>query len=177
MLSPLSVLNDAAMERLALDRGVIESRANELPGRQVLIERLSALFATDKAGAPGAAQDPELALYDGFVPRTDSAIYPRIRQADAEELKRLGRPFQDDRLNRLLFRYRARRFPDSLDEAERRRWMDYRRRRLLDDPDLGSIRSEDFDAELAARIQAGGDAGILSALSDWRQGLNLDALR
>jgi exodeoxyribonuclease-1 len=177
MLSPLAVLDAPAAERLSLDPTMVQQHAAEVRARTDLIQRLIDLFAPDQEAGRPSAQDPELALYDGFVPRTDSAIYPRIRQADAEGLERLGSPFKDDRLNRLLFRYRARRFPDHLNADERSRWNDYRRRRLLDDPDLGSIQSTAFQSELAARMQADGDPdGILEALIQWHQSLNLPEL-
>jgi len=177
MLSPLSVLDESAMNRIALDRGDAESRAEGLLAQAPFIERLTALFSPDRSSHQAATQDPELALYDGFVPRSDSAVYPRIRQADGDELKRLSRPFQDERLNRLLFRYRARRFPDSLDDNERARWADYRRRRLLDDPDLASIRADDFESDIAARMQAGeDDRSVLEALTNWHRDLHLGDL-
>jgi len=177
MLSPLSVLDSAAAERLELDRGSLERHASALEDSSELNQRLIELFKPEKDGGFAATNDPELALYDGFVPRADSGIYPRIRQGDADELKRLGSPFEDERLNRLLFRYRARRFPHHLDPDERSRWADYRRRRLLDDPELGSIRSNEFEAELAARMEAGKDSSeILAALAQWHQSLNLGDL-
>ncbi len=177
MLSPMSVLSPAAEDRLALDRDVIAANAATLNAQTELIQRIVELFKPERDGHSGALNDAELALYDGFVPRSDSGIFPRIRKADANELERLGSPFQDERLNTLLFRYRARRFPDSLDDNERARWADYRRRRLIDDPDLGSIRQAEFDAELTQRLAQGqDDPGVLNALIEWRQGLNLGDL-
>jgi len=174
MLSPLAVLDDGAAERISLDTATAAHHASKLADQPKLIERLTELFRPDKDQGGKRGQDPELALYDGFVARADSANFPRIRQADADELRNLGSPFEDERLNRLLFRYRARRFPQTLDEHERRRWDDYRRRRLLDDPDLASIQSKAFEAELVARMQAESDAPeILEALAEWHQGLNL----
>jgi len=174
MLSPLAVLDTEAAQRLALDPATVQHHASELAKKSDLIQRLIELFEPAMGKGIEPSHDPELALYDGFVPRPDSAIYPRIRQADGDELRRLGSPFKDERLNQLLFRYRARRFPDSLDEDERARWHDYRRRRLLDDPDLASIQSASFEAELVARMQSDGDAsGILEALAQWHQGLKL----
>ncbi|MEN1726851.1 MAG: exodeoxyribonuclease I [Pseudomonadota bacterium] len=177
MLSPMSVMDDAAEARLAIDRAALNRHEAALNQRPDLINRIVSLFQPNRDGRSGMDNDPEQALYDGFVPRSDSSIYPRIRQASGEDLARLGSPFQDERLNTLLFRFRARHHREALDDEELQRWQDYRRRRLLDDPDLASITAAQFDAEIQQRLdQASGDQSeidILNALIDWRQSMNL----
>ncbi|PIV33063.1 MAG: exodeoxyribonuclease I, partial [Lysobacterales bacterium CG02_land_8_20_14_3_00_62_12] len=44
--------------------------------------------------------------------------------------------FVDPRYRELLFRYRARHHADTLTGEEQSRWRQWRRRRLIDDPDL-----------------------------------------
>ena len=86
--------------------------------------------------------------------------------------------FSDPRLPELLFRYRARNWPDSLSAAERTRWNEYRRRRLLDDAGLGEASYPQFLAEIAAlRATHAGDGGklaLLDQLQAWGAGLVAD---
>jgi exodeoxyribonuclease-1 len=180
MISPLTVMDSAAEERLGLDRARLEINERSLQRQPELVENIVALYRPDPVDTSARHNDPELALYDGFVPRSDSGIYPRIRQAAEDELARLGTPFQDERLNTLLLRYRARNHPASLSEEERREWQDYRRKRLIDDPELGSLTVARFDAELQQHLDSAQDnpkeLAILQALVEWRQQLDLGDL-
>ncbi len=175
MISPMNVLDPQTARRIEIDPDSIASHAEALAGDTELIERIRALFDQDPAGAadPG---DAELALYAGFVPRSDQQLYPRIRQLDGDGLARLGSPFSDPRLNELLFRYRARLYPDSLDEQDQARWQSERRRRLVDDPDLASIRWPEYRhlvSELMNRQPE--QREILEALARWPEHIGLQA--
>jgi exodeoxyribonuclease-1 len=52
--------------------------------------------------------------------------------------------FDDPRLPEMVFRYRARNWPKTLNEEERQRWDEYRRERLLEEEGGGSIVLEDY---------------------------------
>ncbi|TVS11631.1 MAG: exodeoxyribonuclease I [Wenzhouxiangella sp.] len=146
MLSPMSVLDSAAADRLAIDPGRIRRHAQDIAAAVDFRERLLRLFQQDRARS---TPDPEIDLYGGFSPRPDQALRDRVRSMTGQDLAALGEPFSDERLNVLLFRYRARGWPESLDSAEQARWAEYRRRRLVDDPDLASIRLHDYQAEVS----------------------------
>ena len=64
-------------------------------------------------------------LYDGFFDRTDSQQFPSIVNATAEALRDQSWVFKDRRLPELLFRYRARNYPDSLLPEEARQWREH----------------------------------------------------
>lgn len=165
ILSPLTVLNAESSARIGHDPARATTHARWLSSNQDFVQRLAGLFAADTGG--GAA-DPELALYEGFVPRSDQQLYPRIRELDGEGLARLGSPFRDRRLNTLLLRYRARLYPASLDDEERADWDRYRRQRLLTDPELASIRLAEYRSEIAClAVEAPEQLPLLSALSEW----------
>lgn len=82
---------------------------------------------------PAAAEPPDVdeALYDGFVGDADRARLQRLSALEPAALA--GRPlaFDDPRLEELVFRYRARNAPESLDEADRVRWQQHLQDRLL----------------------------------------------
>ncbi|AKS42520.1 exodeoxyribonuclease I [Wenzhouxiangella marina] len=172
MLSPINVLDEAARERLDIDPGRLEQHARKLAERPELLERIRRLFSQSKNES--LAVDPEQALYDGFVSRSDQALYASVREADPDTLTRLGQPFQDDRLNELLFRYRARKYPDSLDEDEATRWQEFRARRLFHDPELASIQWPGFEAEMHELMRQRPDQRpLLEALAEWGQAVKL----
>jgi exodeoxyribonuclease-1 len=174
MLSPLSTLDQAASARLATDPDALAAHAAALRANEDFAERLSALFNDTGRNAANGPVDPELALYDGFVPRSDQQIYPRLRDLNESDLARLGTPFTDERLNTLLFRYRARLFPTSLDHAESERWQQDCQRRLLSDPDLASIRWEEYQALVAELMQKHPDKlALLEQLAAWPMELGL----
>ena len=83
--------------------------------------------------------------------------------------------FRDPRLPELLFRYRARNWPDTLSAGERQRWDDYRRQRLSTDSGLSEYSFERFDAEVAElrRTQAGDPEklALLDRIQHWRDDL------
>ena len=170
MISPFNVLDAEARQRLAIDPGLVADRAARLRGDSALISRLTGLFAASGGQSP----DPELALYDGFIPRSDQPTMARVRLLDEEALIRLGEPFADRRLNELLFRYRARHFPNSLDADDQARWQSLRRRRLLEDPELASIRWPEYQARLTELRHSHPEHGELwHALDEWAIELGL----
>ena len=57
-----------------------------------------------------------------------------IRRLPVQNLKGLDLPFQDKRLPEMLFRYRARNFPESLDSSESARWQKWCTEQLTSNP-------------------------------------------
>jgi exodeoxyribonuclease-1 len=66
----------------------------------------------------------------------------------------------------MLFRYRARNWPDSLDTKEQARWNDYRRHRLCQESGLSEFTFDQYFAEIALLRQAHPDSGSKQALLD-----------
>ena len=74
--------------------------------------------------------DVDADLYGGFVGDEDRRQLERLRKLTPQELIR-GRPaFRDERLDELLFRYRARNHPQTLSEDQLARWMHHCSERL-----------------------------------------------
>lgn len=89
-----------------------------------------------------SSDDPEQGLYDGFVGNEDRNLCNQVCQLSPAEFDELDLPFKDKRLHELLFRYRARHYPESLNAAERDEWENWRRRKLDFAPDGGLTLSE-----------------------------------
>ena len=80
--------------------------------------------------------------------------------------------FQDRRLQTLLFRYRARNFPQSLTSDESLRWQRFCQSRLLDGDGAGGLTVEQFQQQLltlAQREQGDREQALLNKLSLWAQ--------
>jgi len=78
--------------------------------------------------------DVDGSLYAGaFFGQEDKDRFKQIREAAPLELKQLGGYFNDPRCEAMLFRYRARNFPETLDKAESEDWQAHIKERLHDD--------------------------------------------
>jgi exodeoxyribonuclease-1 len=69
-------------------------------------------------------------LYGGFVGNEDRRHLQRLKAMSPDQLAGKQPGFADERLEEVLFRYRARNFPDTLSEAEQARWHELRVARL-----------------------------------------------
>ncbi len=130
VIAPPGVLRPEDQVRLGLDVEACRSRVSLIGQyREVWLPRLEQLYQADAAGH---AVDPELRLYDGFMGDPDRRLCDQVRQASSQALAGRHWPFRDNRLEELLFRYRARNFPESLSAAEQQRWRQFCACRLHD---------------------------------------------
>lgn len=109
-------------------------------------------------------------LYGGFVPDDDRARLQRLRALPPAELARQRPAWRDARLEELLFRYRARNFPDTLSDEERARWLEHRVARLHEGAD-GSQTVAAFLERIDELGEAADERGqdLLGALVDWAE--------
>ncbi|RXZ45441.1 exodeoxyribonuclease I [Crenobacter cavernae] len=78
------------------------------------------------------ATDVDENLYGGFVSNADRRTLTALRAMSADKLARETPQFEDVQLARLVQRYRARNFPESLSLDERRHWMAWCKKKLID---------------------------------------------
>ncbi len=165
-----SHLREADFDRLQIDPEAIEARAAILRAQgPALAEKVRRIYAQEATRDPA---DPDAALYDGFVGDGDKRRCTDVRATPPEALGSREFGFTDKRLPELLFRYRARNWPDTLSVDERSQWDDYRRRRLAD-PAAGLSEStfESFEEEITTlRTEYPDNAakqGLLDQLQLW----------
>jgi exodeoxyribonuclease-1 len=95
----------------------------------------------------------------------------RSTRHSAQALGRSAFGFRDARLPELLFRYRARNWPDTLSVSERARWNDYRRLRLRDERGLSEYSFDTFRSEISAlrttHAEDGDKQVLLDQLEAW----------
>ncbi|EXF94186.1 exonuclease I [Pseudomonas fluorescens HK44] len=130
VVAPLSVLRAEDRQRLQLDMAQYEARALRLSDAQeVWRDKVLAIYAREDFTP---SEDPEQQLYDGFIGDRDRRLCEQVRNADPVQLAQEQWPFDDERLPELLFRYRARNFPDTLNDEEHERWRLFCQQRLSD---------------------------------------------
>jgi exodeoxyribonuclease-1 len=162
-------LRVADFERLGIDPGEIESRATRLRAAgPALAEKLRMVYAAEREYE---RPDVDAALYDGFIGDGDRRLFPQVRSTPPEALGLAKFAFRDPRLPELLFRYRARNWPDTVTSGERGRWNDYRRERLLAESGMSESTLPAFFAEIETlRGEHAGDAAklaLLERLESW----------
>jgi len=166
VIGNLAVLG-AARERFGIDVDLAlrhAAQAQRLPNLDAL---WSALFARPAADGP---VDVDEDLYGGFVSDADRRTLDRLRALPPEQLATRRVAFDDARLDELLFRYRARHFPHTLDAEEQQRWQAHRRQRLS-----GAVLAA-YHERIDALAEAADERGqaLLEALVDYAEGVAPD---
>ncbi|WP_106479024.1 exodeoxyribonuclease I [Phytohalomonas tamaricis] len=128
VLLPIKAVDERAAERLSLDRAQAERHWQMLAARSDVAVKAAEAFATEP---PAGVADPDMMLYSGgFFSSADKRAMAEVRQAEPDALAELRPAFQDSRLEDMLFRYRARSYPDTLSSEERHQWDEYRWERI-----------------------------------------------
>jgi exodeoxyribonuclease-1 len=147
-LAPLSVLKGVDMQALQLDLDRCLAHADTLRAATGLVEKLRQIFkqATDLP----PPEDPELALYSGFLPDADKRLLREVRATPPQQLAQGSFGFRDKRYAELLFRYRARNWPHTLSPEEHERWERFRIERLTRRTPLTTLTLAEYFDQLAA---------------------------
>lgn len=171
-LVPWNYLRADDFDRLGIEPSQVERRSQRLQAAApALAEKIRRVYALEREFPP---TDADGGLYDGFIPDGDKRLFAEVRGTPPQALRDRRFGFRDPRMEELLFRYRARNWPGTLDDTERDRWNDYRRQRLADGTTLSEHSFTTYFDEIATlRGERPEHAGLLDALEDWgrqRQG-------
>ncbi|HST27175.1 MAG TPA: exodeoxyribonuclease I [Rudaea sp.] len=168
-LAPLAVLKDVDTRRIGLDAALCEKHLDALRRAADIAEKVRRVFAVERDKQE--TLDPELAIYAGFPSDADKRLFAKVRASPPAGLREYADAFRDSRYAELLFRYRARNFPTSLDAAERERWMEFRRRRLTESTTLTSVTLDEYFTQIAALranpAASGAQQTLLDQLEQW----------
>ncbi|MDE2627015.1 MAG: exodeoxyribonuclease I [Burkholderiales bacterium] len=142
-------------------------RHAELAARhaQLLAGMWPAIFERPPRAEP---TDVDEDLYGGFVGNEDRRVLQRLRALDGAQLAAKRPAFSDKRLDELLFRYRARNFPTTLNQAEQVQWREHCARRLHDGV-AGGLTLDAYFERIDALQEQADERGqdILGALVDY----------
>ena len=174
VLAPISVLKDVDQARIGLDLERCLRHLEVLRQHAPMLRaKLQLVFGEIAERAP---DDPDCALVSGGLPPDGEAtLRERVRRAAPEDLRALSPLFREPRYRELLFRYRARSWPESLDADEHALWRRHCHERLFRDFGDGSLALPAYYDRIATlRAEREGDGAaqlLLDALEAWGRDL------
>lgn len=164
VVAPLSVLREEDNQRLAFDHALCQANYQLLKEHSAQWQnKLSIVYQEQREFAE---QDPEQQLYSGFLGPRDRKLCDELRRAAPEKLQPEFWPFDDARLPELLFRYRARNYPNTLAESELEQWQLFCRARLSGEQGGAPLNMADY---LAAYAQLSQEQQAHPAVQAWHQ--------
>jgi len=150
VLAPFEMMRESEAARLNLDINQCRRHWKAIHDQLAQVEaKATAVFDAHSFEPDG---DAEAALYDGFISNDDRKLADQVRRTSPADLADGAIAFKDNRLNELLFRYRARHYPDTLVDAEKDDWNSWLSKRLEFAPD-GGLTLDEYDDVVAALME------------------------
>lgn len=140
-LAPQNVLNQSAASRINLNIDICNQHWQWLSHHTEFMQRIAQAYSHTQFEV---SPDVDLALYDNFFSESDRLLMTAVRNASPSQLAHNRFDFQDRRLPELLFRYRARNWPDTLSKNELQRWKAICRQHLTEKNYGNSITLAEF---------------------------------
>jgi exodeoxyribonuclease-1 len=168
-LAPVETLRNTDTRRIALDPDRCLENLKRIRASDGLAERVRQAFASREPRRLDG-EDPELMLYSGFASDADRKRFGDVRATPPAQLGATDFGFADPRYAELLFRYRARNWPDLLDAAEREHWRGFVRDKLGRESGLAGLTLEQYFAtitRLRAEMPPGPQHALLDRLQAW----------
>lgn len=170
MIAPAATLQGVDCQRIGLDPERCYRHAEQL--LNALPRVRSKVMDVFSPLPPGGETDPDHMIYTGgFFSNDDRALLAKVHTTRPQELAGLQWPFKDQRLKEMLFRYRARNYPSTLNQQESARWQEQRLARLHQPADARLLTPATYRLEIAAaRTQNPDDhraQRILDQLEAW----------
>lgn len=129
-LAPLEVLTPPAAARINLDLKQVQQNLQKLKaGLPAFAQKVYEAYKQEDGRFP-PKEDPDLQLYDGFLPEGDKNLTSAVRAAKPKDLKTVNFAFSDSRLSKLFTLYKARNFPEQLTEAEELSYEEYKQNKF-----------------------------------------------
>ncbi|MCW9018243.1 MAG: hypothetical protein OQJ89_14830, partial [Kangiellaceae bacterium] len=167
-VAPIGVLNDAAQQRLEIDLDdclqkveIIKSQLAKVTGN---------LLHAHQQASFEPITNPDHALYSGgFFKPSDRNKMEQIKTMGWQALAQSQFNFEDNRLDEMLFRYRARNAPETLSAEERTRWNAFKKSNFFDQSSL--LFDELMDKLEALQQDPSNDQSILLDVKTYAQQL------
>lgn len=131
---------------LGIDRARCLSNLDWLKQHKQIQQKVVELYQLPSEHAPET--NPDYQLYAGFINDADKQLMVQLHQQDPLTLAAKPPLFADERLNRLLFLYRARNYPLTLTDSELQKWQRYRTDKLMHGEDNPNLTFEQFSLAL-----------------------------
>jgi exodeoxyribonuclease-1 len=126
------------------------------------------VYERAKEGTPDVDED----LYGGFVGNGDRRRLTELRSLTPGQLAQARTSFDDPRLEELVFRFRARNFPETLTSDEAERWEAHRIAKLLEG-EGGARNVDELFAEIDTLAETADERAeqILGALYEYAEAI------
>lgn len=170
VLAPLNTLQGIDCERIQLDVERCQLNADWLMTQPALITRLRNVLAS--GGFPSQS-DPDLRLYDGFIPDSDRRLLTPFSEQPPSAWPTPWPNFEDQRIHDMLFRYQARNYHHTLDSNAVERWERHRWGSLNDPQHMNLT---DYKALIASLRNDESNSTLLDQLEAWPQELGVARL-
>ena len=133
---------------------------------------MSAQWKTVFTREAGTPLDVDQDLYGGFVGNEDRRRLVHVKKLSPQELALDKTGLDDERLSELVWRYRARNFPQTLNAAEQQRWQQHRAACLIEG-EGGTRTAEQMFAMIDALSETADERAeeILGDLYDYADGM------
>lgn len=129
IIAPAGMLNSEEAARMQIEGDTCRTHLQMLRSFSGLSLKVAEVF-NESPFEPES--DPDMMLYSGgFFSEMDKRAIDQVRQSGPAELAELDLPFQDQRLEEMLLRYKARNCPSIMSQEEQQQWEEYRSRKLL----------------------------------------------
>ena len=176
VVAPLKTLDEESAKRTEIDKTTYLKNLSILQSIPDLDKKLIKIYNHN----PFTTEtDPDKSLYGGgFFSPDDKKRMDDLRQLDEDELKTVDYNFKDSRIPEMLFRYRARNYPGSLNEDEKNRWNEYRKAKFTSEDDNKTLNIETFNKILDSYLNdnelSNSKRDILLELVDWKNKITQD---
>lgn len=165
IIAPIKTLSESACQQYNIDLEQCAAHKEQLkaiPNLENTIQKVLSL----KKFPP--SNNPDTALYEGFINSKDRNICNQILQTTPNELDLSQYAFQDTRLPTVALRFKARNYPHFLTFEEKTDWEAYCHQQIHE---TGALTLAQFEAEIT-RLQNDehlkqDDLDILKKLSQW----------
>ncbi|MCK4586636.1 MAG: exodeoxyribonuclease I [Gammaproteobacteria bacterium] len=144
---PANTMSAESAARWKIDADAARQHLATIQASPQFIKNIQAVF---KSRDFDPVTDPDFMLYGGgFFSNDDRARMELVHETKPGQLGTLDLSFDDGRLPEMLFRYRARNFPDTLNQDEKKRWNEFRYQRLMTLNDGSEFTLDDFKQSVA----------------------------
>ena len=146
VLAPAKTLTEQRAAELGIDRAKCLQNLEWLKQHRDCQNKVVSLYQQQESYP--VESNPDYQLYNGFISNSDKQKMQQLHALQPEQLAGSAPVFSDERLNNLLFLYRARNFPASLTDSEQQKWQRYRTDKLMHGVDKPNLTIEEFSLAL-----------------------------
>jgi exodeoxyribonuclease I len=146
VLAPAKTLSEERAAELGINRAQCLQHLDWFRQHRIAQSRVIELY--QQQDDYPAESNPDYQLYNGFISDADKQKMAQLHAIAPEQLAVNAPVFADERLNNLLFLYRARNYPASLNHAEQQKWQRYRTDKLMHGIDNPNLTMEEFSLAL-----------------------------